>query len=293
MHREIMIRADPRPEAFMAAHPVDHGNWQTLDNRRSNLRWVTRAENAANTGPRGKIPSLDDIVAQLMREHPSTRQRCRLTMERRAMEVQSSAALQMHFPRVVAIRCCTGCQQGRPPHHRVLLLPQGEPCGFDTRCRDCRNERRRIWRAANRDRINARRRELYALRKASVSDENNKNQAATHDSKSAHDDSEETSGNAINGTHDTPLGLTADVADQFIKDFGIPEAALGSDPDQNVTTPIDAVSEISDEETGGRQAGAAIAVGETVEWSIVRDPRKFIAVNNTIRCTRALRRHRR
>jgi hypothetical protein len=161
------------------------------------------------------------------------------------------------------------------------------------RCRDCRNERRRIWRAANRDRINARRRVLYALRKASVSDENNKNQAATHDSKSAHDDSEETSGNAINGTHDTPLGLTADVADQFIKDFGIPEAALGSDPDQNVTTPIDAVSEISDEETGGRQAGAAIAVGETVEWSIVRDPRKFIAVNNTIRCTRALRRHRR
>src|ERR1700724_38080 len=72
MHREIMIRADPRPEAFMATHPVDHGNGQTLDNRRSNLSWVTRAQNAANTRPRGKIPSVDDIVAQLMREHAST-----------------------------------------------------------------------------------------------------------------------------------------------------------------------------------------------------------------------------
>jgi hypothetical protein len=69
MHREIMILADPRTEAFMAAHPVDHGNGQTLDNRRANLAWVSRAENIANRHPRESIPSLDAIVLQLMREH--------------------------------------------------------------------------------------------------------------------------------------------------------------------------------------------------------------------------------
>ena len=65
MHGEIMIKADPRPEAFMAAHPVDHGNGQTLDNRRANLAWVSKAQNLANRRPRHLIPSLDQIVLEL------------------------------------------------------------------------------------------------------------------------------------------------------------------------------------------------------------------------------------
>jgi hypothetical protein len=69
MHREIMIFADPREEKFMAAHPVDHGNGQTLDNRRANLAWVTQAQNQANKRPRATIPSLDAIVLQLLAEH--------------------------------------------------------------------------------------------------------------------------------------------------------------------------------------------------------------------------------
>jgi hypothetical protein len=68
MHREIMIRSDPRDESFMAAHPVDHGNGQTLDNRRANLGWVSKAANIANRHPRGSVPSLDAIVLQLLAE---------------------------------------------------------------------------------------------------------------------------------------------------------------------------------------------------------------------------------
>ena len=66
MHGEIMIKADPRPETFMAAHPVDHGNGQTLDNRRANLAWVSKAQNLANRRPRHLIPSLDQIVLELL-----------------------------------------------------------------------------------------------------------------------------------------------------------------------------------------------------------------------------------
>lgn len=63
LHREIMLRLDPRPDA-PELH-VDHINGQSLDNRRDNLRWVTAKQNRANTRARGSAPSLDQIVAAL------------------------------------------------------------------------------------------------------------------------------------------------------------------------------------------------------------------------------------
>jgi len=66
MHREIMMRAEPRPDDFIAVHPVDHDNGQTLDNRRANLAWVSKAANIANRHPRHAIPSLDSIVLELL-----------------------------------------------------------------------------------------------------------------------------------------------------------------------------------------------------------------------------------
>jgi hypothetical protein len=68
MHREILIRADPRDEKFMAAHIGDHGNGQTLDNRRANLGWGTQQQNNRNRRPRGTAPTLDAIVLQLLAE---------------------------------------------------------------------------------------------------------------------------------------------------------------------------------------------------------------------------------
>jgi ribulose kinase len=53
----------------MSAHPVDHNNGQTLDNRRENLAWVSKAQNTQNRHPRDKIPSLEAIVLQLMAAH--------------------------------------------------------------------------------------------------------------------------------------------------------------------------------------------------------------------------------
>ena len=75
---------------------------------------------------------------------------------------------QMNFPGIVAIRTCTGCGQGKGLTVANFYCHKTNRAGFDTRCRDCRNARRRIWRAANADRINARRRELYAEKKLKI-----------------------------------------------------------------------------------------------------------------------------
>lgn len=73
MHREILIRTDPRPADELAALHGDHRNGQTLDNRRANLRWLPPADNRANVHVREQIPSLELIVRRLLNT-PAARQ---------------------------------------------------------------------------------------------------------------------------------------------------------------------------------------------------------------------------
>jgi len=58
-----MLRAQPN---VALDRVVDHINGQSLDNRKTNLRWVTAKVNRANALGRSQIPSLDAIVAELV-----------------------------------------------------------------------------------------------------------------------------------------------------------------------------------------------------------------------------------
>src|SRR5262245_60218257 len=65
LHRELMLHLQPPLSLDLV---VDHINGQSLDCRVDNLRWVTAAQNRANTLGPSLVPSVDDIVAGLVAE---------------------------------------------------------------------------------------------------------------------------------------------------------------------------------------------------------------------------------
>jgi hypothetical protein len=71
MHREIMMRAEPRSSRVHGdASRRPHQRQRRSDNRRANLRWATPRQNAGNRQVRAFIPSLDDILRRLLASLP-------------------------------------------------------------------------------------------------------------------------------------------------------------------------------------------------------------------------------
>ncbi len=60
LHRAIMLRVSPAPSP---KHVVDHISGNSLDNRRSNLRWASQSENRTNCALFGLIEEMDWLEA--------------------------------------------------------------------------------------------------------------------------------------------------------------------------------------------------------------------------------------
>src|ERR1700694_5188510 len=190
------------------------------------------------------------------------------------MDVQPHA--QLHFPGIVAIRCSTGCQQGKLLTIEFFYCHKANRAGFDTRCRDCRNGTRRAWRAVNAERINARRRELYAIKKAEKisrppepAESDDPDQNATGGvlipSMVAEQSGEQDAGEAAT------VGASA-VPSPVLLAPGDPASVEGASADARGHAPPAFLSdEIDDDEAGWRQALLAIAAGGAVQGSVVRD----------------------